>query len=93
MPSMNDLEQRQEAIAEWCDANPLRVWRSRNNLSLRRIAQLIGTNYNSVHDWEQGQYDPRPESMRRITACTNGDVTGVEWAKWRSTNPLTRTLA
>lgn len=72
-------------LAVWQDENPLRAWRERHRISMRKAAPLIGTNFNSVQDWEQGQYAPRDESMEKIAEVTG--VTREDWDEWLERKP------
>lgn len=72
-------------IRLWQDANPLRVWRKGMFFSLRTAAVYLDYSVNTIQDWEQGAYAPRPENVARLEAKTG--ITESDWAAWRALRP------
>jgi ribosome-binding protein aMBF1 (putative translation factor) len=81
----SDIQDRLAAMEAWQAENPLRVWRDRQGLSMRQAAPLIDTNFNSIQDWEQGQYVPNAESFRKIQRATG--ITEGDWQRWHDAKP------
>lgn len=55
--------------------HPLRVWRRKNELSLEKVAAVLGTTKQNVSKLELRQRNPRADMLRKIAALTNGEVT------------------
>lgn len=76
-----------EAVAAWQESNPLRLWRQARGLSLRKAGPLIGVSFNSLENWEQGQYFPTLDSMGRIAAATGMHDIAARWLAWWAKHP------
>ncbi len=63
------------AIEKWQEENPLRAWRkaSQRDYSIRVVAQMLGVSFNSVMNWEQGHYPPRPVNFAKLTLLTGNE--------------------
>ena len=46
--------------------NPIRVWREHRGLSLRSLAERVGTSPSVLSDMETGKSEGRPATLRRI---------------------------
>jgi hypothetical protein len=93
MIKTESVQQRLNALETWRESNPLRLWREAQidaegkPMSMRLAAPLIGTNFNSVQDWEQGQYLPSPESMRKLVEATGILDLPSRWDEWWRAKP------
>ncbi len=56
----------------------LKNWRSKNRVSQKRLAELIGTTDATVCKYENGNLQMSSEVAKRIEAATNGEVTAAE---------------
>jgi len=48
--------------------NPIRVWREHRGLSLRSLAERVGTSPSVLSDMETGKSEGRPAVLRRIAS-------------------------
>lgn len=42
--------------------------RKKHGLSIKKMAELLGVNNNSIINWEKGDFRPRPELMKKLIA-------------------------
>ena len=71
---------------KWIEKNPLRIFRKENNLSLRRMAGLIGVQVNTIQSWEFGGATPNDENFARLEKFIP-EIRNLwhEWLKSRTT--------
>jgi len=68
---------------EWVEANPLRVWRSSQNVSQPQLARELGVLEDTVRKWEHGRRHPSPPLMTRLAALTGRADLPTAWLAWR----------
>ena len=45
--------------------------RKKHGLSIKKMAELLGVNNNSIINWEKGDFRPRPELLKKLIAFRN----------------------
>ena len=82
---MPDLAVAQDATAAWVERNPLREWRSQQQISGVMLAPQIGVSEKMLRLWETGQFRPRfPRAA--LTDLLGADI-AERWDTWLKARP------
>lgn len=57
----------------------LKQWRTQQGLSIGEFASRVESSQRAVIKWERGERRPRPETLSKIIAITNGDVSWTDF--------------
>lgn len=55
-------------------AEQIRSARIAKGYSIRKMARLVGVSRPSIHNWESGEFHPRPHSARRLEALLGVEI-------------------
>ena len=70
------------ALRTWLDANPLRRWRTAEQVSLMATCGLAGVSMSAVQKWEAGAARPTPENMITLARITGRKGIADDWTRW-----------
>lgn len=73
----------------WVEKNPLRVYRTREGVTLMAAAALLGVGISTVQAWESGARLPSSEQYDGLATVTAGDATklAAAWERWHARQP------
>lgn len=76
-----------KAKNKWINKNPLRKFRTENNLTQSDVANHIGTSLTTVQFWEQGTNIPDKDNMNKLSKLLNEPELERRWVSWYNTRP------
>ena len=83
---MESPSRHAEAFEIWFEANPLRRYRKRWNLTRKIVAHLLNVHDSTVRNWENGLGQPQPEHFVKLDGTTV-EMWAREWAAWLEAKP------
>ena len=77
-----------EAFEQWCERNPLRLWRRDNAVSRSGLVFHLATSGYRVTPatllrWERGEYSPPDRAMNALEAVTGIKDLRKQWERWQ----------
>lgn len=83
----DDTNEQVEAMRDWIEFNPLRIWRQEKGVSMRMAASMMDKNLHTIQSWEHGIAWPSDSSMEDIIEVTKDDNMAHKWIQWHSRKP------
>lgn len=76
-------------IQNWQDANPLKVWRERKQMTMSTLANRIGVTPKTVQFWERGLTQPTERNLERIASAIEMTSRTLvhKWQTWLGKRP------
>jgi DNA-binding transcriptional regulator YiaG len=71
----------------WIDKNPLRKWRSAEEMTMAEAAVRIGKSLVTLRNWETGATIPTDDSMETLKKVTSNKKLEEEWTSWSTSRP------
>jgi DNA-binding transcriptional regulator YiaG len=83
------MPKKQDDWDKWVSKNPLRVFRTRQELQQNRVASRMKVTPQIVRLWEQGTSQPNDANMVKIAKLTRTDEKKfrISWKRWLSNCP------
>lgn len=77
------------SMKEWQLQNPLRKWRAGQKLPRNAVAAMLDKSSYTVLCWEQGSYQPSPESIEEIAEMmeVKPETLQRRWNSWWASAP------
>lgn len=76
-----------DQLREWTAANPLRVWRTQEGISMMQAASLLGVGMSTVQGWEAGSNFPSDENLVTLGRAVGNPGIMADWQKWYGARP------
>lgn len=75
--------------SQWVRDNPLRKWRSENDISIRSAAQMLSVSASTIQDWEGGITTPNDENAAKIAKAIGASIETLlsQWLTWLEAAP------
>jgi DNA-binding transcriptional regulator YiaG len=74
-------------LSEWIERNPLREWRSKEDVTIHQASAMLDVAPSTIQAWEGGAHLPREKGMKILEEITGLEEIHEKWFDWIDEKP------